>query len=133
MADNVAIVEQVYQHFDRGDIPAVLALFDADIRWHEAEGNPWWHGEPAVGVEEVAQVFGRILADLDDYSVRVGRVVGLGDAVLVECRYLGSGKVSGLPLDAQAAHVWDLQDGRITRFQQYADTAQMRRVIVAGE
>jgi ketosteroid isomerase-like protein len=28
-------------------------------------------------------------------------------------------------LDAQFAHVWWLEGGKITRFQQYADTAQV--------
>lgn len=134
MADNVAVVEQAYEDFARGDVPAVLALFDAEIQWYEAEGNPWWTGEPAVGAQQVVeQVFARIPAEFEGFSIRVGRVVGLGDTVLVECRYTGTGKATGQSLDAQVAHVWDFRDGKIVRFQQYVDTGQLRRVLGASD
>ena len=38
---NVELVQRVYAAFGRGDIPAVLAAFDAQIEWREAEGNPY--------------------------------------------------------------------------------------------
>lgn len=134
MSDNVATVEQAYRDFARGDVPAVLALFDPDIRWHEAEGGPWWQGEPAVGIEEVvAQVFARIPEEWDGFTIQVGRVVGLGDTVLAECRYFGTGRATGRSADAQAAHVWDFRGGRIVRFQQYVDTAQLRLVLGASD
>ena len=43
--------------------------------------------------------------------------------VLAENRYDGTGKVTGRRLNIQAAHVWELRDGKIVRFQQYVDTA----------
>lgn len=133
MADNLAIMEQAHEDFARGDVPAVLALFDGDIHWYEAEGNPWWQGQPAVGpAQVVAQVFARIAEEFDDFTVRPVRTVGCGDTVLAEVRYAGTGKATGLALDAQAAHVWDLRDGKVVRFQQYADTAQLRQVLGAG-
>lgn len=133
MADNLAIIEQIYQDFARGDVPAVLALLDGEVQWYEAEGNPWWQGQPAVGPEQVvAQVFARVAAEYDDFTIRLVRTVGCGDTVLAEARYAGVGKATGLTLDAQVAHVWDLRDGKVVRFQQYVDTAQLRQVLGAG-
>lgn len=133
MADNVPRVKQAYQDFARGDVPAVLALFDAHTQWYEAEGSPWWTGEPAVGAQQVVeQVFARIPQDFDGFSIHVDRVVGLDDTVLVECRYSGTGKATSRSLDAQAAHVWDFRDGKLARFQQYIDTAQLRQVLGAS-
>jgi ketosteroid isomerase-like protein len=37
---NVEIVQGGYEAFGRGDVPGVLAVFDPDIEWREAEGNP---------------------------------------------------------------------------------------------
>lgn len=51
------------------------------------------------------------------------------DAVVVEGRYTGTYKPTGRDLDAQMTHVWRLRDGKVTSFQQYVDTAQMREVM----
>jgi ketosteroid isomerase-like protein len=40
-------------------------------------------------------------------------------------RYDGKVKKTGKLVDAQAAHLWTLKDGKITAFQQYADTKQL--------
>jgi uncharacterized protein len=61
-------------------------------------------------------------------------MVAAGDTVLVEARYKATAKATGKPLDAQVAHVWDLRDGKVVRFQQYSDTwhfAQVTRVVPA--
>ena len=74
-------------------------------------------------------VFARTVADFDGFTVHVDRTVGLGGTVLVQGRYTGTGRATGLLLDAQMAHVWDLRDGRVVRFQQYVDTAALRRAL----
>jgi ketosteroid isomerase-like protein len=37
---NKELIQQVYQDFTKGDVPAVLAAFDANISWTEADGFP---------------------------------------------------------------------------------------------
>jgi ketosteroid isomerase-like protein len=130
MAENEAIVKKAYEDFAKGDVPAVLAVLDGDIRWFEAEGNPHWQGGPWIGPQQIVeQVFTRIMQDFDGFTITVNRIVGLGDTVVMEGRYNGSGRVSGRPLDAQTAHVWDLRDGMAVRFQQYVDTAQLQHAL----
>ncbi len=134
MADNLAIAEQAYENFSKGDVPAVLAIFDDRIEWNEAEGSPWWPGQPIVGPQQVVeQVFARIPQDYDAFGINVARIVGCGDTVLVEARYTGTAKSTGRALDAHVAHVWDFSDGKVTRFQQYVNTAHLQHVLgVAG-
>jgi uncharacterized protein len=132
MSDNEAITRRMYEDFATGDVPAVLAVLDDDIRWFEAEGNPLWQGSPAIGPQQVVdQVFMRLAQDFDGFTITVDRIVGLGDTVLMEGRYTGSGTATGRPLDAQVAHVWDFRDGKVVRFQQYVDTAQVQDVLDA--
>jgi len=40
----------------------------------------------------------------------------------------GTGGATGKPIDVQAAHVWDVRDGRLALFQQYADTWRLAQV-----
>ncbi len=75
----------------------------------------------------------RLPQDYDGFTITVHRMVGLGDTVLMEGRYTGSGKASGRPLDAQVAHVWDFEDGKAVRFQQYVDTAHVQAVLDATD
>jgi len=39
--DNVKLVKNVYDAFGRGDIQSVLGALSPDIKWHEAESNPY--------------------------------------------------------------------------------------------
>ena len=41
-------------------------------------------------------------------------------------------KATGKSMDTQACHVWDLKDGKVTRFQQYVDTAKLQDVMRAS-
>jgi len=72
----------------------------------------------------LAGVIARIPQDLDGFRMDVSRIVASGDTVLVEARYRATAKATGKPVDAQVAHVWDLRDGKVVRFQQYTDTWQ---------
>ena len=42
-----------------------------------------------------------------------------------------SGKATGKQLDLPVVHVWDVRDGKIARFRQFADTAKFREVVAA--
>jgi len=130
MADNIAIVEQIYADLAKGDVGTVLATFDERIEWQLAEGNPYWDDAPnIVGPQQVLEhVFSRIPQDYDGFTIHLKRLVGLGDTVLAEARYGGTVKATGLPLDAQVAHVWDFKNGKAVHFQQYLDTAHVRAV-----
>jgi uncharacterized protein len=49
MADNVAIVREVYEAFARGDVNTVLNALSDSIEWHEAEHFTYWPGGPSSG------------------------------------------------------------------------------------
>lgn len=92
----------------------------------EAEHFTYWTGGPFIGQQAVLNgVFARIGQDFDGFTVDVGRLVGCGDTVLSQGRYRGTVKATGKRLDVQVAHVWDVRDGKIVRFQQYVDTWQV--------
>ncbi len=52
--DNVKLLMDLYDAFGRGDIPAVLGAMSPDIKWYEAENNPYMpSGEAWVGPDAV--------------------------------------------------------------------------------
>jgi ketosteroid isomerase-like protein len=131
--DNVRLVKNLYDSFGRGDIPGVLGGLRPDVKWHQAESNPDMpSGEPWVGPDAVLNnLFMRIGAEWDGFSVHPRSFHGAGDTVVVEGRYSGTFKPTGKSMDVQMCHVWDFKDGKVTRFQQYADTAKLHDVMTS--
>jgi ketosteroid isomerase-like protein len=129
MADSVGTVRSVYDALARGDVPTFLGLLSEKVEWNEAEHFTYWPGSAFIGPQAVLNgVLARIGQDFDGFSVDVGRLVGCGETVLSEARYRATAKATGKRLDVQVAHVWDVRDGKITRFQQYVDTWQVAQV-----
>ena len=119
------IVKALYDAFGKGDVPAVLGAFDPQIQWKEAENFLYADGNPYAGPQAVAEgVFQRIVSDVENFAVLPERFVEGGDTVVAEGRYRGTMKTTGTPVDAQFAHIWQLRDGKVVRFQQYTDTKQ---------
>ena len=125
MGKNGDIVKALYDAFGKGDVPAVLGAFDPEIQWREAENFLYADGNPYTGPQAVAEgVFQRIVSDVENFAVLPERFVQGGDTVVAEGRYRGTMKTTGTPVDAQFAHIWQLRDGKVVRFQQYTDTKQ---------
>lgn len=125
MGKNTDTVKALYDAFGKGDVPAVLGAFDPQIQWREAENFLYADGNPYAGPQAVAEgVFQRLVSNVENFSVLPERFVDGGDTVVVEGRYGGKMKATGTPVDAQFAHVWQLRDGKVVRFQQYTDTKQ---------
>lgn len=128
---NEQIVRSLYEAFARGDGASVMQVLDPGIIWMEAEnvGDGYDAGNPYVGPQRVAEgVLGRFGAEWSGFQVRPESYVSEGDTVVVMGRYRGTYKATGRPLDAQFVHAWTIEGGKVTRFQQYTDTAQFTRV-----
>lgn len=131
--DNVKFLKSLYDAFGRGEIPAVLGAMSPDIQWHEAESNPYMpSGEAWVGPDAIlSNLFMKLGGEWDGFSVHPKVFHDAGESVIVEVRYSGTYRTTGKTMDAQACHVWNVRDGKVTRFQQYADTAKLQDVMDA--
>ena len=128
--DNVEVMKALYEAFGRGDVPTVINAMDDGIEWHQAESNPSYPGHAFIGPQQVLEgVFAR-LAEFEDLRIEPHRFIDAGDTVVVQARYRASShQATGKPLDVQGAHVWDLRDGKVVRFQQYIDTRRLSDVM----
>jgi hypothetical protein len=131
--DNVQLAKDIYAAFGRGDIPTVLAGFQPDLEWREAEGNPYqpdgtaWVGPQAV----LEKLFVRLGTEWDGFTVNVRTLHDAGEHVVMEGRYTGTYKPSGRSIDAQVCHVLRFREGKLASFQQYVDTGQMQEAMAA--
>lgn len=118
---NADIIRTHYDASDRGDLDGMLAPLAADVRWTEAAGFPY--AGTYVGPDAVAEnVFARIAADWDDYTLAVDEVVDGGDTVIGIGTYSGTHKRTGRFFAARVVHVWRLENGEVVAFEQFTDT-----------
>lgn len=129
-ASNTQMLRSLYEAFGRGDVPAVMAMFDQNLVWEEAESSRYADGNPYRGPQAVATgVFQRLGGEWNAFRVTPQEFIDGGDRVVVLGRYDGRYKASGAPLNAQFVHVWTMRSGKVIRFQQFTDTAQFARVM----
>lgn len=125
--DNRAVVHNMYQAFSKGDVPTVLAAMDDNIIWNEAESNSLADGNPYKGPDAVLKgVFTRLGEEWENFRlVDIKLHEMANDQVLATLRYHGKFLKTGTSIDAQAAHLWKLRNGKVIAFQQYVDTKQL--------
>ncbi len=125
--NNLAVIQELYNNFGKGDVPAVLEVLDANVVWNEAEGNAWADGNPYKGPEAVLNgVFARVGSEYEYFKTADIQLHEMSNnQVLATLRYQAKRKDNGAIIDAQAAHFWTLKDGKVTAFQQYVDTKQL--------
>jgi len=123
---DLAVVQGIYDAFAKGDVESVLAAMAEDIVWNEAENFPYADGNPYVGSQAIVEgVFGRIVAEWDYWVLDLQDKLQHGNRIVFFGRYNAKHKESGKTISAQFVHVWEIENGKAARFQQYADTAQV--------
>ena len=128
MTDRIRTVQQLYSAFAEGDASRMEELL-ADTQWIEAAGMPY--GGTYRGFAEIAaNVFGPITSDVQGFTAKPDEIIPAGDdQVLVLGTYRGTGSAGQVAVPF--AHLWKVQDGRVTNFVQYADTHLFRQAIGA--
>ena len=125
---NKEFIQQLYEKFASGDVAAVVAGFDDNISWTEADGFPLagtYTGPQAV----VENVFMRLGEFSDNWAVVIDRLVADGDTVVADGKYTWNHKETGEPCEVRMAHIWTLADGKATKFLQHVDSARVRELI----
>src|SRR6266550_3445433 len=100
--ENVELVHQVFEAFNRRDLDAVLALMDDDVegfpRIAAIEGA--YHGH-----EGMRRWWRNLLDAFPDFTVEVGEVRELGDLTVAAVRLRGQGAGSDTPTEQS---IWNV-------------------------
>jgi ketosteroid isomerase-like protein len=125
--ENVEIVRALFGRMARGELVAD-DMIDPNIE-HVRIGfdgvglSGEWRGADGLwaAVLDVVRVFDAVRFEGEQF------IEFDSDGVFVRARHRGVGRISGAPFAQETAHVFKLQDGRIVRWEVYADVAAARK------
>jgi hypothetical protein len=120
---DVAVVRDVYDAFEHGDVPRIFARFAPDGVVEQSPALPW--GGTHVGAEGLGRFLAALTGHLDSAAV-TERLYGDGAGHVVQVgRTCGTARATGVPFDVAETHVWTVRGGLVARFEAYVDTAAM--------
>jgi ketosteroid isomerase-like protein len=68
----------------------------------------------------------------DEWRLTAESFLVAGDQVVVLVRVIAQGNLSGVRLDRETAHIWDIADGRLTRCEVFLDRSEALRTVKAA-
>jgi phosphoenolpyruvate carboxykinase (GTP) len=112
--ENTRVVQQIYESFRRGDIPAFLKLLSEDVECELAEiTNAPFIGK-GQGREQVAKIFKSIADTQEARQLGPQDFIASGDKVAVLGRHKWRISETGREFEADWAHVFTVRAGRVT-------------------
>jgi ketosteroid isomerase-like protein len=122
---NPKVVQNAYAAFGRGDVDGILGLLADNVEWQsfgpaELPMTGLRRGKPEVGrfFKQVGETWNFERFEPREFIVQGDLVVALG-------YYSGTAKGPGRKFAAEFAHAFTVQGGKITRFREYTDTANL--------
>ena len=120
---NAEIVQQGYEAFGRGDIPALLDLLTDDVEWTLQGPSVSPFAGTRYGREGVAEFFSVLDETLEFEQFEPREFVAQGDTVVVVGFERSVSKATGHTIEQEWAHVYTLRDGKIAKGRYFEDTA----------
>jgi uncharacterized protein len=115
-ADVLAVAERFFRAVEAGDVEAIRSIYAPDARI--------WHNNDRLEqtVDQNLRVLGWVARNLTDRHYRVQRRVAIPGGFMQQ-HVLEANTVGG-PFSMPACIVCEVKDGRITRLEEYLDSAQ---------
>ena len=117
--ENVELVTRVDDLWNRGDIDAVMEMFDPEVVWHGYTHLP--DSGRRDGVDAVRAWVTDCAGAWGEIEVSIERLVEVGDdAVLALVRMSGRGRDSGVPVTSGLdGHLWTIRAGKVAAVRMY--------------
>ena len=118
---NLEVIQELYRAFCDKDYHAFLRICTSDLEWIQNEGFP--RGATRKGADAVVEeVFKAFNNDWESWSFDIEQYLDAGETIIVIGSYAGCHRLSGKSFRSPAAHVYDIYNGKVSRFRQFTDT-----------
>ena len=116
---NVELVRQRFEAFNRGDLAAMVDLTDPAAVWWDRSDDPWG-GAPHRGRDACMRHLAEILEDAE-LEAQPQELIDAGNSVVVGVRLVGRGRSSGVAFEEHEFHVFKLRDGKVIETREYRE------------
>ena len=125
--DNISRLKKAYQDFAIGNVEEAMTIFHPDIVWDECKGFPFVTGEGIFkGAEAIDQgVFMKMPEYYEGFRVDIDEMFEAGDKIIMIGHYVGIWAGTGKNFRANAVHVWTFKGGKVIKYFEAADTAEI--------
>jgi uncharacterized protein len=125
MSSNVEVVREMLEAFNRGDYEGSTAMFDDEIEFRQAQEIP--DSETYVGKEQFLRGMARWLSGFErGFQYVPEELVDCDDGVFARVGMLGVGRGSGVKLEGEVFHVYEISGGKIVRLHVFWNEADAR-------
>ena len=122
--ENTRTAQSGYEAFGQGDMAALAELMTDDIEW-VSPGDPDHNPNAGTfnGKDAVLGWFGGLASTLDFTTFEPREFIAQNDKVVCLVYAEATVRDTGRAFVSHEAQVWTFRDGKLTRFQNYLDTA----------
>jgi uncharacterized protein len=115
---NVDVVRTVVEAFNRADFQTAMELCTEDVEFDWS--RRMIDGEGFKGRDESRRFLQGVLEIFEEIHIPADELTDLGNGVVLlygKARF--KGRASGLDVEAAAANLWTVRDGKVARFRFY--------------
>jgi ketosteroid isomerase-like protein len=112
---NVEIVRQLNMLFNAGEIDTAMGRVHPDVQFRDLQNAPDLP-ETVRGRDSMRRVLAQWASVYDDYRADVVEYLDADPWVLVDVRWHGKGKGSGLQVDVRTVDACKVQDGKVIEY-----------------
>ena len=127
---NVQVIQAAYAAFEREDIQSILDSLSERVEWIGPEVEPV--AGTYRGKDEVAGFFRKAneIAEFSSFEPR--EYVAQGDRVIALGSYRAKARSTGRFYECDWAMAFTVEDGKITEFQEFTDTATIAAALAGA-
>jgi ketosteroid isomerase-like protein len=129
---NVATVRAIWDAIARGDLDQAATLIPEDFVFDNT-GSEGPDGQVFRGHEQLRAMVAGVMEVWDDLEILDLEYIDAGNQVIRVGGMRGRGKGSGVPVEAQAAQVWEFKDGVPVSAKLYQSKAEALQAIGLSE
>ena len=130
--ENLEVVRDVVEMFNRGDIETILALTHADF---ELEVPPGLSTEPDTyrGHDGMRRYWESFQDAMDEIRIHAERLDDAGESVIVAMQLSAKGRSTGIAVEQRLVGVWTIRDAKVIRIRAFTSLPEALAAVDLAE
>jgi uncharacterized protein len=129
---NADLIRPIYEQWGRGNWQPRFEVYDPRMEWGWSDEFPGLEGVCEDWRDPNPRLL-NWLGEWEHWRVEADHYLEIGGHVVVLARYRGRGKGSGVEIEQEGAHVFELRDGKVVRLEIFADRARAIESVRAAQ